>query len=108
MEIHFKPRKDILIIFCCDPIDINVITYKEIKDICVENKIEFKNQIYTRFITHLKNNFFDELCGRIQFTKVQRSTLNKQFKYKCNMCQCCTKDIKLNRPYYTVIRWRNK
>ncbi len=54
MKIHFKPRKDILIIFCCDPNDINVITYKEIKNLCVENKIEFKNQTYTGFITNLK------------------------------------------------------
>ena len=34
IQFHFKPRKDILIIFCCDPNDINVITYKEIKDLC--------------------------------------------------------------------------
>ncbi len=44
MNFHFKPRKDILIVFCCDPNDINVITYKEIKDLCLENNIEFKNQ----------------------------------------------------------------
>ena len=65
MEFHFKPRKDILIIFCCDPNDINVITYKEIKDLCIENKIEFKNQTYTGFITNLKNislmNYVDKL-----------------------------------------------
>jgi hypothetical protein len=72
MEFHFKPRKDILIIFCCDPNDINVITYKEILKLCIENKIEFKNQTYTGFITNLKNNFFDELRGRIKFSKEQR------------------------------------
>jgi hypothetical protein len=62
MEFHFKPRKEILMIFCCDPNDINVITYKEIKDICIENKIEcqWKNQTYTGFFTNLKNNFFDD------------------------------------------------
>ena len=57
MEFHFKPCKGMLIIFCCDPNDINVITYKEIKDLWIENDIEFKNQTYTGFITHLKNKF---------------------------------------------------
>jgi hypothetical protein len=42
MEFHFKPRKDILSIFCCDPNDINVITYKEILNLCIENKLNGK------------------------------------------------------------------
>ncbi len=46
-----------------------------------------KNQTYTGFITNLKNNFSDELRGRIKFTKNQRLELNKQFNFKCNMCQ---------------------
>ena len=54
MEFHFKPCKGMLIIFCCDPNDINVITYKEIKDLCIVNGVEFKNQTYTGFITNLK------------------------------------------------------
>ncbi len=56
MEFHFETRRDILILFCCDPNDINVITYKVIKELCIENKVEFKNQKYFGFITHLKNN----------------------------------------------------
>jgi hypothetical protein len=52
-----------------------------------------KSNIY-RIHYQFKNNFFDELRGRIKFNKNQRLELNKQFKYKCNMCQCCTKDIK--------------
>jgi hypothetical protein len=77
-----------------DQFETNVITYKEIKNLCIENDIEFKNQTYTGFITHLKNKFYDELPGRIKFTKEQRSQFNQQFKYTCNMCKCCTKDVK--------------
>ena len=32
MEFHFKPRKDILIIYSCDPNDINTMTYKQVQD----------------------------------------------------------------------------
>jgi hypothetical protein len=32
MEFHSKPRQDILIRFCCDPSDINIITYKGIQE----------------------------------------------------------------------------
>ena len=40
LEIHFKPRKDILIIFTCDPNDINTITYKQVQELCIQNKIQ--------------------------------------------------------------------
>jgi len=93
MEFHFKTHEKNVIIFCCDPSnDINVITYKEVKELCIKNNIEWKNQTYTGFITNLKNNFFDELRGRIKFTKEQRNEFNKEFKFKCNMCKCCTKE----------------
>ena len=42
MEFHYKLNKDKLIIFCCDPNDINVITYKDIKNLCDTNNIEWK------------------------------------------------------------------
>jgi hypothetical protein len=51
MEFHFKPHKDILIIFTCDPNDFNTITYKEVQLLCIQNKIEWKNQTYAGFIT---------------------------------------------------------
>ncbi len=92
MEFHFKARKDILIIFLCDPNDINVITYKEIQDFCIENNIEFKNQTNIEFITNLKNNFFDDLRGRIKSTKEQRLQLAKLFKFTCIYCKCYVKD----------------
>ena len=55
MEFHFKTCKDKLIVFCCDPNDINTITFENIIELCQENKIEWKNQTYTQFIYELKN-----------------------------------------------------
>ena len=96
MEFHYKLNKDKLIIFCCDPNDINVITYKDIKNLCDTNNIEWKNQTYTQFITQLRDNFFDELNGRIKFTKEQRVKISKEFNNKCNICKCCIKDTKFH------------
>jgi len=96
MEFHYKLNKDKLIIFCCDPNDINVITYKDIKNLCDTNNIEWKNQTYTQFITQLRDNFFDELNGRIKFTKEQRVKISKKFNNKCNICKCCIKDTKFH------------
>ena len=48
IEFHFKTHEKNVIIFCCDPSnDINVITYKEVKELCIKNNIEWKNQTYT-------------------------------------------------------------
>ena len=94
MEFHFKVSKDNLIMFCCDPNDINTITYKEVKEQCIQNKVEWKNQTFQGFITQLKNNFFDELRGRISFTKEQRAAMAKEAKYTCKMCKCCVKEVK--------------
>ncbi len=38
-------------------------------------------------------NYVSEL-SLLKNNVAERATLNKQFKYKCNMCKCCTKDIK--------------
>jgi hypothetical protein len=94
MEFHFKPRKDVLIIFSCDPNDINTITYKQVQDLCIQNNVEWKNQTYTGFITQLKNDFFNALNGRIKFTKDERLELAKESKFKCKMCKCCVKEVK--------------
>jgi 5-methylcytosine-specific restriction endonuclease McrA len=91
MEFHFQPKENNLIIFCCDPNDITTITYKEVKALCEQHKVEWKNQTYTSFITELKSNFYDELNGRIRFTKDQKEKICKAFKYTCNICKCCIK-----------------
>ena len=48
-------------IYCCDPNDINKITYNydDIITLCIENNIEWKNQTnqtFMSFVTELKNN----------------------------------------------------
>ena len=88
MEFHFKARKDILIIFLCDPNDINVITYKKVQGLCIEHNIEIKNQTYVELATNLKNNFFDDLRGRIKSSKEQHLQLAKLFKFTCIYCKC--------------------
>ncbi len=92
MEFHFKTCKDKLIIFCCDPNDINTITFENVMELCQQNKIEWKNQTYTQFIYELRNNFFDALNGRIKFTNGERQKIAKRFGFKCNICKCCIKD----------------
>ena len=91
IEFHYQPREKCLIIFCCDPNDVDTITYKEVKALCEQHKVEWKNQTYTSFITELKSNFFDELNGRIKFTKDQKEKICKAFKFTCNICKCCIK-----------------
>ena len=59
MEFHFKLKADNLHLFCCDPNDINIIDYKQVQKLCVQNNIEWTNQTYMQFITQLKINFFD-------------------------------------------------
>ena len=94
MEFHFKTIEDNMLIFCCDPNDINVITYKEVKELYDQNKMEWKNQTYTGFITQLKEKFYDELNGRFKFTKEQKDAICKKFGYQCNICKCCIKTEK--------------
>ncbi len=63
------------------------ITYKEIQDLCFVHRIH-----------HMKKKSY-ELRGRMEFTKEQRSAFKKQFKYICNVSQCCTKDTKFEIDY---------
>jgi len=83
LEFQFKTHEKNIIIFCCDPSnDSNVISFKEVKELCIQNKLERKNQSYTGFITSLKNHCFDELRRRIKSTKEQRNEFNKEFNFK--------------------------
>jgi hypothetical protein len=69
MEFHFTCGEDNTYIFCCDPNDINIINYNTVKLLCEKHKIDWNNQTYISFITQLKNKFFDEINGRIKFSK---------------------------------------
>ena len=70
------------------------------------NKVEWKNQSYTGFITSLKNNFFDELRGRIKFSKEQRNESNDEFNFKCNVCKRCTKKNHLKLTIFYLYQAR--
>jgi len=107
LEFHFKTHEKNIIIFCCDPSnDISVISFKEVKELCIQNKVEWKNQSYTGFITSLKNNFFDELRGRIKFSKEQRNESNEEFNFKCNVCKRCTKKNHLKLTIFYLYQAR--
>ncbi len=64
-------EKKIHIFFCCDPNDINIIDYNTIKLLCEKHEIDWNNQTYISFMVQL-NFFFDELNGRVKFSKEQR------------------------------------
>ncbi len=102
MKLHFKLDTDKSIIFCCDPHDVNNITYKEIKDLCNSNNIEWKNQTYTQFITQLRF-FFMSSTDVLKFTKEQRVKISKQLDDKCNICKCCIKDTKFDIDHSTPL-----
>jgi hypothetical protein len=41
LEFQFKTHEKNIIIFCCDPSnDINVMSFKEVKELCIQNKLE--------------------------------------------------------------------
>ena len=54
-----------------------------------------KSNIHTIYYS-IKRQFFDELNGRIKFTKEQRVKISKEFNNKCNICKCCIKDAKFH------------
>jgi 5-methylcytosine-specific restriction protein A len=65
-------------------------------ELCQLNKIEWKNQTFTQFISELRTDFFDALNGRIKFTVEERLKISKRFNNKCNICKCCIKDTKFD------------
>ena len=75
-------------LFTADPNEIHVITYKQVKYLCEQNEIEWKNQTYLPFIKKLKTKFFNEKEERIIFTKEQRQAVLKRFNNVCNNCKC--------------------
>ncbi len=74
MEFHFTCEKDNTHIFCCDPNDNNIINYNTVKLLCEKHEIDWNNlnQTYISFIFQLKTKFFDEINGRVEFSKEQR------------------------------------
>jgi 5-methylcytosine-specific restriction endonuclease McrA len=103
MEFHHIFEDGTRNIYCCDPNDINIINFNDIKKICDENKIEWKNQTLTNVIGQIKDNYFDEKNGRVKFNKEQRTMLLNKFNNKCNTCQCCINDNNFHIDHITSL-----
>ena len=103
MEFHHILEDGTRNIYCCDPNDINIINFNDIKKICDENKIEWKNQTLTGVIGQIKDNYFDEQNGRVKFSKEQRTKLLTKFNNKCNTCKCCIDDNKFHIDHITSL-----
>ena len=67
----------IIFIYAADPNEIHVITYKQVKYLCEKNEIEWKNQTFMQFVKQMKDRFFHEKNGRVQFTTNQRQAVFK-------------------------------
>jgi hypothetical protein len=52
-----------------DPNDVNQISFKEIKVLCEKYNVPFKNKTFTQLVTQIRVKYFDELKGRIKFSK---------------------------------------
>jgi hypothetical protein len=66
----FKYKKNnIIYMFVCDPNAVHNITYKEVKVLCEKNDLPFKNQTFMHVVKQLRSKYFDEITGRIKFTK---------------------------------------
>jgi 5-methylcytosine-specific restriction enzyme A len=79
-------------IYAADPNEIKIITYKQVKYLCEQNDIEFKNQTYMQFVKQMKDNFFNAKMGRIKRTKEEREEILKRFNNVCNICKCNIKE----------------
>jgi 5-methylcytosine-specific restriction enzyme A len=79
-------------IYAADPNEIKIITYKQVKYLCEQNDIEFKNQTYMQFVKQMKDNFYNAKMGRIKRTKEEREEILKRFNNVCNICKCNIKE----------------
>jgi 5-methylcytosine-specific restriction enzyme A len=99
----FKYKKNnIIYMFVCDPNAVHNITYKEVKVLCEKNDLPFKNQTFMHVVKQLRSKYFDEITGRIKFTKEFKEMVLEKSKKKCTGCKCCLKakkyDIDHIRP----------
>ena len=77
--------------FVCDPNAVHNITYKEVKVLCEKNDLPFKNQTFMQVVKQLRSKYFDEITGRIKFTKEFKEMVLEKSKKKCAACKCCLK-----------------
>jgi hypothetical protein len=80
----FKYKKNnIIYMFVCDPNAVHNITYKEVKVLCEKNDLPFKNQTFMHVVKQLRTKYFDEITGRIKFTKEFKEMVLDKSKKKC-------------------------
>jgi len=91
-----EEKEDINYVFACDPNDVNQISFKEIKVLCEKNSIPFKNQTFTQLVTQMRVKYFDELKGRIKFSKEFKQLVLNKSKGKCACCNC-----KIDKKFHT-------
>jgi 5-methylcytosine-specific restriction endonuclease McrA len=88
----FKYKKNnIIYMFVCDNNALHNITYKEVKVLCEKNDLPFKNQTFMQVVKQLRSKYFDEITGRIKFTKEFKEMVLEKSKKKCAGCKCCLK-----------------
>jgi len=91
----FKYKKNNVIYrFVCDPNAVHNITYKEVKVLCQKNDIPFKNQTFMQVVKQLRTKYFNEISGRIKFSKEFKEMVLDKSKKKCAGCKCCLKKKK--------------
>jgi 5-methylcytosine-specific restriction enzyme A len=91
----FKYKKNnIIYMFVCDPNAVHNITYKEVKVLCEKNDLPFKNQTFMQVVKQLRSKYFDEITGRIKFTKEFKEMVLEKSEKKCSGCQCCLESKK--------------
>jgi 5-methylcytosine-specific restriction enzyme A len=91
----FKYKKNnIIYMFVCDNNALHNITYKEVKVLCEKNDLPFKNQTFMQVVKQLRSKYFDEITGRIKFTKEFKEMVLEKSEKKCAGCECCLESKK--------------
>ena len=80
--------------FVCDPNAVHNITYKEVKVLCEKNELPLKNQTFMQVVKQLRTKYFDEITGRVKFSKEFKEMVLNKSKNKCAGCKCCLKNKK--------------
>ena len=81
-------------VFACDPNDVHQISFREVKALCEKNSLPFKNQTFMQVVKQLRTKYFDEINGRIHFSKEFKQLVLDKSKNKCAKCDCCLKGKK--------------
>ena len=90
IRIDFN-QNDQKVILVVDPNDQHIMTYKDIQKICVDTKLEFKNQSFGAIVSELKDKFFNAKSIRHTFTKEERIAMFKDEP----TCEICKKSLKV-------------